>query len=66
MRMEVHVHADIPIIEGVGRKQVEQALQPWIEYLDAEGMADVKSIEPDEPGIKYDEKELMLFVCWTG
>lgn len=66
MRMEVHVHADIPIIEGVARKQVEQALQPWIEYLDAEGMADVKSVEPDEPGVKYDEKELMLFICWTG
>jgi len=26
----------------------------------------VKSLEPDEPGIKYDEKELILTVCWTG
>ena len=66
MRLEVHVHADIPIIEGVARKQVEQALKPWVEYLDAEGIADVKSIEPDEPGIKYDEKELILYLCWTG
>jgi hypothetical protein len=66
MRIEVHVHADIPIIEGVTRKQVERALAPWIEYLDAESMADVKSLEPEEPGLKYDEKEMMLFACWTG
>jgi hypothetical protein len=66
MRLEVHVHADIPILEGVSKRQIEQALAPWIEYLDADGMADVKSIEPDEPGIKYDEKELILYVCWTG
>lgn len=66
MRIEVHVHADIPIIEGVSKKQLERALAPWIEYLDAESMADVKSLEPDEPGIKYDEKDMLLFACWTG
>ena len=65
MRMEVHVHADIPILEGVSRKQIEQALAPWLEYLDAETVADVKSLEPEEPGIRYDEKELLLFLCWT-
>jgi len=66
MRHEVHVHADIPILEGVSKRQLEQAFAPWLEYLDADGLADVKSIEPDEPGLKYDEKELMLYVCWTG
>jgi hypothetical protein len=66
MRMEVHVHADIPILEGVSKKQLEQALAPWLEYLDADALADVKSLEPEEPGLKYDEKELILFVCWTG
>ena len=66
MRIEVHVHADIPILEGVSRRQIEQALLPWLEYLDAEGLADVKSLEQDEPGIKFEEKELMLLVCWTG
>ena len=66
MRHEVHVHADIPIIEGVSRRQIEQALAPWLEYLDADGIADVKSLEPDEPGLKFDEKELLLYVCWTG
>ncbi|OGA10064.1 MAG: hypothetical protein A3D95_05800 [Betaproteobacteria bacterium RIFCSPHIGHO2_12_FULL_69_13] len=66
MRLEVHVHADIPILEGVSRRQIEQALAPWLEYLDADSLADVKSLEADEPGIKYDDKELILYMCWTG
>jgi hypothetical protein len=66
MRLEVHVHADIPILEGVSKRQLEQAFAPLLEYLDADGLADVKSLEPDEPGLKYDEKDLLLTVCWTG
>ena len=66
MRHEVHLHADIPILEGVSRRQIEQACAPLLEYLDADGLADVKSVEPEEPGFKYDEKELILYVCWTG
>ncbi|MGQ0543920.1 MAG: DUF6806 family protein [Betaproteobacteria bacterium] len=66
MRHEVHLHADVPILEGVSRRQIEQAFAPLLEYLDADGLADVKSLEADEPGIKYDEKELILYVCWTG
>ena len=56
MRHEVHLHADIPILEGVSRRQIEQAFAPLLEYLDADGLADVKSLEADEPGFKYDEK----------
>jgi hypothetical protein len=66
MRLEVHVHADIPILEGVSRRQLEQALAPLLEYLDADGLADVKSLEVDEPGFKYDEKDLIFTLCWTG
>ena len=66
MRLEVHVHADIPILEGVSKRQLEQAFAPLLEYLDAYNLSDVKSPEADEPGIKYDEKELILTVCWTG
>ena len=66
MRHEVHLHADIPILEGVSRRQLEQALAPLLEYLDADGLGEVKSLEPDEPGFRYDEKELLLTVCWTG
>ncbi|MFL6567189.1 MAG: DUF6806 family protein [Burkholderiales bacterium] len=66
MRLEVHVHADIPILEGVSKRQLEQAFAPLLEYLDAEGLSDVKSLEPDEPGIRFDEKDLLLYLCWTG
>ena len=66
MRMEVHVHADIPILEGVARKQLEMALSPWLDYLDADSIEDVKSLEPEEPGIEYDEPNRMLYLCWTG
>ena len=66
MRHEVHLHADIPILEGVSRRQIEQAFAPLLEYLDADNLSDVKSLEADEPGIKFDEKELILYVCWTG
>src|SRR4030095_11978030 len=66
MRHEVHLHADIPILEGVSRRQLEQALAPLLEYLDADGLAEGKSLEPDAAGLKYDEKDLLLTVCWTG
>ena len=66
MRHEVHLHADIPILEGVSRRQLEQALAPLLEYLDADSIAELKSLEQDEPGFKYDEKELILYICWTG
>ncbi|MGH8670028.1 MAG: DUF6806 family protein, partial [Burkholderiales bacterium] len=41
MRLEVHVHADIPILEGVSKRQLEQAFAPLLEYLDADGLSDV-------------------------
>lgn len=66
MRMEVHLHADIPILEGVSRKRIEEAIAPLLDYLDADSMAEVKSLEQDEPGLRFDEKELMLTFCWTG
>ena len=66
MRMEVHLHADIPMLEGVSKKQIEAAVSPLLDYLDADGLADVKSLEQDEPGLRYDDKELMFLMCWTG
>ena len=66
MRLEVHVHADIPVLEGVSKRQLEQAFAPLLEYLDADGLSDVKSLEPEEPGIRFDEKDLLLYLCWTG
>ena len=48
------------------KRQLEQAFAPLLEYLDADGLSDVKSLEPEEPGIRFDEKDLLLYLCWTG
>src|SRR5260370_8021715 len=64
MRHEVHIHADIPILEGVSRRQIEQAFAPLLEYLDPDGLGDVKSLEQDEPGFNFDAQELILYLPW--
>ena len=66
MRMEVHVHASIPILEGVSKSQIESALEAWLDYLDLDAIDEVKSLEPNEPGIQFDEPNRMLELCWTG
>ena len=42
MRMEVHVHASIPILEGVSKSQIESALEAWLDYLDLDAIDEVK------------------------
>jgi len=54
------------LCKGVRLKQVEQALRPWLEYLDVETLADAHSLEREEPGIVFDAQERTLNVCWTG
>src|ERR1041384_7828659 len=66
MRLEVHFPLAIQILDDVSKPQLELPCPPRLEYLDADGPADVKSLEPDEPGIRYDEKDLLLYLCWTG
>ena len=66
MRTEVHVHGSIFLCKGVRLKQVEQALRPWLEYLDVETLADAHSLEREEPGIAFDPRERTLNICWTG
>ena len=34
MRIEVHVHGNIPLRAGVTSAQLEAALRPWLEYID--------------------------------
>lgn len=66
MRMEVHVHGSAFLCKGVRLAQVEQALRPWLDYLDVDKLADAQSLEREEPGIQFDLKEKTLNVCWTG
>jgi hypothetical protein len=66
MRIEVHVHGNIPLRAGVTQAQVEAALKPWLEYIDEDSLADARSVYEDEPGIVFDSREKLLELCWTG
>lgn len=66
MRTEVHVHGSVFLCKGVRPSQVDQALRPWLTYLDVDTVADAHSLEREEPGISFDPKERVVNVCWTG
>ena len=66
MRTEVHVHGSIFLCKGVRPSQVDQALRPWLDYLDVDTIADAHSLEREEPGLSFDPKERVVNICWTG
>lgn len=66
MKTEVHVHGSLFLCKGVRLAQVELALRPWLDYVDADHLADAKSLEREEPGIVYDARERVVSICWTG
>jgi len=66
MRIEVHVHGNIFLGRGVRLSQIENALRPWLEYLDVETIAEAASLEREEPGVQFDARERTLTICWTG
>lgn len=65
MRMEVHVHGYIELVEGVSKRQVEGALRPLLQYLDAEHLNEVQSLEPDQPGFAFNDRNYSLEMCCT-
>ena len=66
MRTEVHVHGSIFLCKGVRPSLVDQAMRPWLDYLDVDTIADAHSLEREEPGLSFDPKERVVNVCWTG
>ncbi len=66
MKTEVHVHGSVFLCKGVRLAQVELALRPWLDYVDADHIADAKSLEREETGIVYDAGERVVNMCWTG
>jgi hypothetical protein len=65
MRMEVHVHGYIELVEGVSKRQVESALRPLLDYLDIEHLNEVQSLEPDQPGFAFNDRNYSLEMCCT-
>ncbi|MFN7087789.1 MAG: DUF6806 family protein [Burkholderiales bacterium] len=66
MKTEIHIHGSAFLCKGVRLSQVEQALRPWLDYLDVDTLAEAHSLEREEPGIVFDPKERTLNICWTG
>lgn len=66
MRTEVHVHGTLHLCKGVALSQVESGLRKWLEYMDVESLSEVRSLEPEEPGIVFDRPDRTLDICWTG
>lgn len=65
MRIEVHLHGYIPLCEGVSRRQVETAMRPLFDYLDVENMGEVRSLEENQPGIVYHQRDFSVEMCCT-
>lgn len=65
MRLEVHVHGYLELVEGVSKRQVEGALRPLLNYLDVEHLDELKSLEPDQPGFAFSDRNYALEMCCT-
>ena len=65
-RKEVHVHGTVFLTKGVDVSHIDDALRPWLDYIEARSIAEVKSIEQQEPGLAHDPRERTLEICWTG
>ena len=63
---EIHVHGDVPLRSDVNFSQIQEALKPLWAYAGAKSLADgAASSYEEEPGIRFDQKEHMLQICWT-
>ncbi len=65
MRMEVHVHGYLELVEGVSQHQVEGALRPLLQYLDVEQLDELQSLEPEQPGFIFSDRNYTLEMCCT-
>jgi len=63
---EIHVHGQVPLLQGVSFEQIQDALKPLWKYAGARSLADgAGSAYEDEPGIQHNPSELALQICWT-
>lgn len=63
---EIHVHGQVVLRADVKFEQIQDALKPMWKYAGARSLSDgASSAYEDEPGIKFDEHEHLLQMCWT-
>jgi hypothetical protein len=63
---EIHVHGDVPLRSDVSFDQIQEALKPLWTYAGAKSLADgATSTYEEEPGIRFEQKDHTLQICWT-
>lgn len=63
---EIHVHGDVPLRADVTFAQIQEALAALWKYAGAKSLADgATSIYEEEIGIRFEQKEHVLQMCWT-
>ena len=63
---EIHVHGDVLLRSDVDHKAVQEALKPLWKYAGARSLAEgAQSLYEEEIGIRFDDKEHRLQLCWT-
>ena len=63
---EIHVHGYVPLRADVSFDQIQEALKPLWKYAGAKSLADAAtSAYEEELGIRFEQKDHMLQICWT-
>jgi hypothetical protein len=63
---EIHVHGTVPLREEVTFEQIQDALRAIWVYAGARSLSEgADSFYEEEPGIRFDENEHLLQICWT-
>ena len=63
---EIHVHGDVVLRNDVDLAAVQEALKPLWQYAGARSLTEgAQSLYEEEPGIRLDDKEHRLQLCWT-
>lgn len=63
---EIHVHGDVPLRADASFEQIQEALKPLWKYAGAKSLADgATSTYEEEPGIRFEQKDHTLQICWT-
>ena len=63
---EIHVHGTVPLREEVTFEQIQDALRSIWVYAGARSPIEgADSFYEEEPGIRFDENDHLLQICWT-
>ena len=63
---EIHVHGTVPLREEVTFEQIQDALRSIWMYAGARSLIEgADSFYEEEPGIRFDENDHLLQICWT-